>query len=79
MEELELYLRKKIDELNKMAVFDIATETLKIWLDDYEPALSQHDVIKSGCVHENIDVILPIKRCLKCQHIEEWKPKQTVL
>lgn len=44
MEELELYLRKKIDELNKMAVFDIATETLKIWLDDYEPALSQHDV-----------------------------------
>ncbi len=44
MEELELYLRKKIDDLNKMAVFDIATETLKIWLDDYKPALSQHDV-----------------------------------
>lgn len=45
-------------------------------------ALSQHDVIKNEvavCVHDNIDVILPIRRCLKCQHIEEWKPKQTVL
>jgi hypothetical protein len=39
----------------------------------------QDAVIKSVCVHENIEVILPIKRCLKCQHIEEWKPKQTVL
>jgi hypothetical protein len=40
------------------------------------------DVIKNEvavCCHENIEVILPVRRCLKCQQIKEWTPKQTVL
>jgi hypothetical protein len=40
------------------------------------------DVIKNEvavCIHENIEVILPVRRCLKCQQIKEWTPKQTVL
>ena len=41
MTKLEKYLREKIDYKNKMHDFDLGTETLKIWLDEYNVSIKK--------------------------------------
>ena len=66
MIRLEQYLREKIDYKNKMHDFDLGTETLKFWLDEFQ-ALNQNDV--SECVHPIDELVNGDEGlfCCKCQ------------
>ena len=49
MTKLEKYLREKIDYKNKMHDFDLGTETLKIWLDEYNVSRRSEKLVCDMC------------------------------
>lgn len=42
---LENYLRDKVDEEESMHSFEIATDTIRCWIDEYNEQLRQYNVV----------------------------------
>lgn len=42
---LDNYLRNKLDEVESMHSYELATDTLRCWIDDYNEQLRQYNVV----------------------------------
>lgn len=45
---LENYLRNKLDEVESMHSFELATDTIRCWIDEYNEQLRKHAVIEQS-------------------------------
>lgn len=42
---LENYLRNKLDEVESMHSYELATDTIRCWIDEYNEQLRQYNVV----------------------------------
>ena len=45
---LENYLRNKLDEVESMHSFELATDTIRCWIDEYNEQLRQYNVVRQS-------------------------------